>query len=271
MISAIIALAEEGNESPVPFPPPRNLVEWPDIIEPLGFNKIGLIAVIALVAPTIIFLLGRGGSAENPSKIRILCEGIVSFVEEQIAKPGIGLGFEKYVPLLTAFFLFIFFNNIFEVIPFFQMPGNARMAAPLVLAVTAWVMFIGVGLKNHGLGYVKDVVWPPFVDGAPMKIFVGFIEFFSTFIARPLSHAIRLFANMLAGHILLVTFGVLTIGTFAAIGLSLSGGISFLAWIGSLAGLIAFTAFEVGVSFIQAFVFAILASVYIGLSLHPAH
>ncbi len=277
MMQALIAFAEEvegGSESPVPFPPPRNLVEWAPIFgegSTFEFNKIALIAVIAFALPTLIFLFARGGSADNPSKMRIFAEGIVNFVEEKIAKPGIGHGYEPYVPLLTTFFLFIVIGNLFEVIPFFQMPLNARMAAPLILALTAWAMFIAVGLKHHGFKYVKDVIWPPSVENPFMRGFVGFIELFSTFIARPLSHAVRLFANMLAGHILLVTFGVLTIGTFAAIGLSFSGGISAVAWVGSLAGLIAFTGFEVGVSFIQGFVFAILAAVYIGSSLHPAH
>ncbi len=274
MIHALIAFAEEDGGSAVPFPPPENLVEWPAIFgdgTTFEFNKIALIAVLAFAIPTLIFLFARGGSADKPSKIRVFAEGIVSFVEEQIAKPGIGHGYEPYVPLLTTFFLFIAVGNIFEVIPFFQMPLNARMAAPLILALTAWAMFIAVGVKHNGMSYFKDIIWPPSVENPFMRGFVGFIEVFSVFIARPLSHAVRLFANMLAGHILLVTFGVLTIGTFAAIGLSLSGAISAFAWIGSLAGLIAFTGFEVGVSFIQGFVFAILAAVYIGSSLHPAH
>ena len=93
-----------------------------------------------------------------------------------------------------------------------------------------------------------------------------------SYLSRPMSLSVRLFANMLAGHILLVTFGVLTIGTFAKLFDGLSGFIvQPFAWVGSLVGLIAFTGFEVGVSFIQGFVFAILAAVYIGSSLHPAH
>ena len=275
MTHAFIALAAAAEEEGgVKFPPIENVVEWPAMFfkgTDFEFNKIALIALIAFAIPTILFLLARGGSADHPSKLRVLAEGIVNFVETQIAKPGIGHGYEPYVPLLTTFFLFISLGNLFEVIPFFQMPLNARMAAPLVMALTAWVMFMAVGFKHHGFGYFKGIVWPASVENPFMRGFVGFIEFFSTFIARPLSHAVRLFANMLAGHILLITFGVLTIATVGAIGASLSGAISALAWVGSLLGLIAFTGFEVGVSFIQGFVFAILAAVYIGSSLHPAH
>ena len=91
------------------------------------------------------------------------------------------------------------------------------------------------------------------------------------FLLRPFSHAIRLFANMLAGHMLLITFSVLIIATVSAIDLSVGGIIQTLGFVGSAVALCVFVAFEIGVSFIQAFVFAILASVYIGSSLHPAH
>jgi F-type H+-transporting ATPase subunit a len=278
VINAFLAFAEaEEGGSAVPFPPPRNLVEWAPIFGEdsiIEFNKIGLISLIAFAVPVIIFFMAKGGSADQPSKIRVFAEKIVEFVEEQIAKPGIGHGYEPYVPLLTTLFLFIAIGNLFEVIPFFNMPSNARMAGPLVMAMSVWVMFIAVGVKHHGGQYFKDIVWPSSVENPFMRGFVGFIELFSVFIARPLSHAVRLFANMLAGHILLVTFGVLTIGTFNKFidfdGIS-SIAIMPLAWLGSFVGLIAFTGFEVGVSFIQGFVFAILAAVYIGSSLHPAH
>lgn len=275
MTNAFLAFAESEGGSAVPFPPPRNLVEWAPIFGEdtnFEFNKIAVISAIAFLVPVILFLLGRGGSADHPSKMRVFVEGIVNFVEEQIAKPGIGHGYEPYMPLLTTLFLFIAIGNLFEVIPFFNMPSNARMAGPLIMAVSVWVMFIAVGIKHHGFSYIKDIVWPPSVENPFMRGFVGFIEIFSVFIARPLSHAVRLFANMLAGHILLVTFGVLTIGTFAKL---FDGLVGFLvqpfAFLGSFVGLIAFTGFEVGVSFIQGFVFAILAAVYIGSSLHPAH
>jgi len=275
-MNALIAFVEADEaKSAVPFPPPRNLVEWPAIFgedTAFAFNKIGLIAAIGFTVVVVLFLMAKGGSPDKPSKLRVLAEGIVKFVEEQIAKPGIGHGYEPYVPLLTTLFLFIALGNIFEVIPFFHMPGNARMAGPLIFALTVWVMFIAVGIKHHGFKYVKDIIWPPGIENPAMRGFVGFIELFSTFIARPLSHAVRLFANMLAGHILLVTFGVLTIGTFSKLFDGLTGFIiQPFAWAGSFVGLIAFTGFEVGVSFIQGFVFAILASVYIGSSLHPAH
>jgi F-type H+-transporting ATPase subunit a len=133
VMNALVAFTEaEGGGSAVPFPPPRNLVEWAPFFgedTAFEFNKIALISLLAFLIPTVIFLLGRGGSADHPSKVRVLAEGIVKFIEEQVAKPGIGHGYEPYVPLLTTLFLFIAIGNLFEVIPFFNMPANARMAS----------------------------------------------------------------------------------------------------------------------------------------------
>lgn len=260
MSLSIFAVEEEGG-SAVEFPPIENVVEWPNIIDAISFNKISLITVICFAVPTLLFLIAKREMV--PGKLQSFVEGIVEFVEEQIAKPGIGHGYEPYVPLLVSFFLFISIGNLFEVIPFFQMPLNARMGPPLVFAVIAWLMFIAVGVKHNGAGYFKEVLFPPGVPKA-LYLLVTPIEFLSTFIVRPFSHAVRLFANMLAGHILLITFGVLCIATAG-------GTLIFIPFVGSFAGLMVFTAFEIGVSFIQAFVFAILASVYIGGALHPAH
>ena len=120
-----------------------------------------------------------------------------------------------------------------------------------------------IGFKHHGFSFFKDIVWPPGVPAA-LKPLVGFIEFLSTFILRPFGLAVRLFANMLAGHILLVTFGVLCITLWQLSGLVVILPFSFVM-------LVILTAFEMFVSFLQAFVFALLTGVYIGLSLHPSH
>ena len=146
------------------------------------------------------------------------------------------------------------------------MPANARMAGPLVLALIVWVIFIVVGFKHQGLGgYLKSSLFPPGVPKA-LYILVTPIEFISTFLVRPFSLAVRLFANMLAGHILLVTFAVLTDALITA----------NAAWLKPIfvlpfAMLIFLTAFEVLVCFLQAYIFTILAAVYIGGSMHPEH
>ncbi len=250
----------------IEFPPIENVVEWPNIFGDglFGFNKIALISLIAVLVPSIIFFLAGRKFSIIPRGVQFFAEGIVKFVENQVARPGIGPGYEPYLPLLISFFCFIAVGNLFEVIPFFQMPANARMAGPLVLALTAYFFFIMVGVKHNGpITYFKAVAFP---SGVPkfMYILVTPIELVSTFLVRPFSHAIRLFANMLAGHILLVSFSVLCIAVWQLQLLAVLEALTF-------PGLVVFTAFEIGVSLIQAFVFSILAAVYIGGALHPNH
>ena len=114
------------------------------------------------------------------------------------------------MPFLTSMFFFIFFNNIFGVIPFIQMPATARMAVPALLALLTWLVFNVAGIKAQGVGhYIKGNLFPPGVPKA-LYLLVTPIELISTFLVRPFSLAVRLFANILAGHILLVAFAVLT-------------------------------------------------------------
>ncbi len=258
--------AEEGGGG-LAFPPIENIVEWPAIFfegnSLLEFNKIGVIHLLGLVIPAVIFFLAGRQKGLVPSGARNVAEGVIDFMEKQVVMPTMGAEGMRYLPLLISFFLYIFIGNITEVIPFFQMPANARMAGPLVLALVAWAAFIIVGVKHNGLGYFKTVLFPSGVPKA-LYLLVTPIELLSTFFIRPFSHAVRLFANMLAGHILLVTFSVLCIGVW---GFKPTVVVELL----TFPGLMLFTAFEIGVSLIQAFVFTILAAVYIGLALHPEH
>lgn len=246
------------------YPPIENLVEWPayfgeDTI--FAFNKIGLISVLAFLIPTVLFLVARKDLV--PRGIQNLVEATIEFVENQVVMAAIGPDGTRFLPFLLSLFLFVFFGNIFEVIPTFQMPANARMANPAFLAVIVWVVFVFLGAKHHGLSYFKEALFPPGVPKA-LYILVTPIELLATFILRPFSLAVRLFANMLAGHILLVTFGVLCITLWQASALAAVLPFSF-------AMLVALTGFEIFVSLLQAFVFALLTAVYIDLSLHPSH
>jgi F-type H+-transporting ATPase subunit a len=254
------------------FPPIDDIVKWPDWFfkdTAFGFNKVALIYVLALVIPALFFFIAGRQKGFVPRGFRNAAEVIIGFVEKQIMLPTMGPEGGPFLPLLVTLFSFIFVANIFEVIPAFQMPGNARMAAPIVLALTVWVVLILVGLNQQGLKYIAHIAWPPGVPTG-LKPLVGIIEVLSTFFIRPFSHSVRLFANMLAGHILLVTFSVLCISLWTANAL-------FIVNIPTFFMLVALTGFEIGVAFLQAFVFAILTGVYIGGSMqghgdeHPLH
>lgn len=147
------------------------------------------------------------------------------------------------------------------------MPATARIAIPMFLALVVWVVYNGAGFKHQGGKYLLDTIWPPSVPVA-LRPLVGLIEFVSNFIVRPFSLTIRLFANMLAGHILLVTFALLTQSLVTA---------ETQQWLLKPMGilplvmLIGLTAFEVLVGFLQAYIFTILTAVYIGAAVHPEH
>ena len=247
------------------FPPIENLVVWPEAFEGSGFNKIALINVIALLGTAAIMVLGAGKKEMVPRGIQAVAEGVVDFINVQVIHPTIGTDKKalSYGPLLLALFLFIFFTNIFEIIPVFQMPANARMANPLLLALLVYFFWIGVTLKHHGVKGITGMLIPPGVPG-PLLLLMVPIEFLSNFVIRPFSHAVRLFANMLAGHILLVTFGVLCISVWALSPIIVVEALTFPV-------LVALTAFEAMVAFLQAYIFTILSGVYIGSALHPDH
>lgn len=250
----------------IAFPPLTHIVQWPAFLfEDTAFaiNKVVLVYFFAVLLTVALFVLGNKG-ALVPSGMQNLAESSVNFVEEGIVLQTMGPDGLKYTPFLMSIFFFIFFTNIFEVIPIIQMPASARIALPMLLSLTVWFIFIIVGIIKQGpLGYFKNALFPPGVPPA-LYILVAPIEFVSTFLVRPFSLMVRLFANLLAGHILLVTFAILTaslvVTEWYAVFLPLP-----------LFALIFFVAFEVLVSVLQAYVFALLSGVYIGSSLHADH
>jgi F-type H+-transporting ATPase subunit a len=147
-----------------------------------------------------------------------------------------------------------------------QFPPMARMAMPMFLALITWVMFIFMGIKKQGPGYFKAALFPPGVPKA-LYVLVTPIELLSTFIVRPFSLAVRLFANELAGHLLLVTFAVLTDT------LLFHNTIVFFKPVAVLPAVmdIGLTGFELLVAVLQAFIFTILTAVYLGGAMHPEH
>lgn len=263
---AVLASEAESEGGGLHFPPVDHLVKWPAwFLEGtvLEFNKISAISMIAMIVPVILFLIAGRNAKLVPGGFQNVMETSIDFIEKQVILPAIGPEGMRYLPMLISMFFFIWIGNIFEVIPSAHMPANARMANPLLLAVVAWAMFIGVGVKHNGLRYFKEALFPPGVPKA-LYILVTPIELLSTFLIRPFSLAVRLFANMLAGHILLVTFSVLCITLWSA---SVLAAVLVL----SFPMLVAFTGFEFMVAFLQAFIFSLLTAVYIGGALHPAH
>lgn len=249
------------------FPPINEVIRWKDLFP--SFNKIALIAVLAAVIGSLIFILAtRYDSKSAPKGIRNFAEMIIDFIEENIVMQTIGRDGLGWTPFLTSLFIFIYLCNLPGIIPIFQMPATGRMAIPLFLALVVWVIYNAVGMKHQGpIKYFTGIMFPP---GVPKPIYVLLtpIELVSTIIVRPFSLAIRLFANMLAGHMLLVTFALLSQAMFQATTKQL---VLVPMGILPMAMLIFLTLFEVLVGFLQAYIFTILTAVYIGGSMHPEH
>jgi F-type H+-transporting ATPase subunit a len=245
------------------FPPISHLTIWRDLGG--GINKTVLIYFLAVVLTLGLFFLAGRKKALVPSGMQGIAESSIDFVRNQIIMPTMGVDGMVYLPFLATMFFFILFSNITEIIPFIQFPANARIAMPLTLALLTWVLFNVVGVvKQGGLHYLLGIAFPPGVPKA-LYVLVTPIELVSVFIVRPLSLSVRLFANMLAGHLILVTFAVLCSALWTAKVFSLI----ILPFPFLL--LIAMTGFEILVSFLQAFIFTILTAVYIGGSMHPEH
>lgn len=247
------------------FPPLSHVVNWPEFVgdDTWGINKVVLIYALAALFTMLIFILGNKKQLV-PTGAQNLAEISVEFIEDGIVMDTIGPEGRKYTPLLISFFFFVFFCNIFEIIPVIQMPATARIALPMFLALFAYVVYHGAGFKEHGpIGYIKHALIVPGLPAA-LHLLVVPIEFVSKFLVQPFSHTVRLFANLLAGHILLVTFATLSSALWA-----LNPGLIILPL--PVLAVIAFTAFELLVSFLQAYVFTLLAGVYIGAAISHEH
>ena len=247
------------------FPKINEILRWRDLFT--SFNKIALIAVLAAVIGIVVFLLAaRQDGTKAPKGVRNLAETTVEFIENGVVMQTMGKEGLGWTPFLLAMFIFVYLCNLPGIIPILQMPATARIAIPLFMSLLVWVIYNVVGFKHQGVGYLTHMLWPPGVPVA-LKPLVGIIEFVSNVLIRPFSLTVRLFANMLAGHILLVTFALLSNAMFTAHTKQF-----FLRPMGILPYfmLIFLTAFEVLVGFLQAYIITILTAVFIGTSMAHA-
>jgi F-type H+-transporting ATPase subunit a len=225
---------------------------------------------IAIVILLAILLVARSKAKLVPEgRFYNLVEYGVQFVREDIAVANIGHDGTKYFPFLGTVFFFILINNLLGIIPGCK-PGTGTIGVTVALALCAFVMFNGAGMQKRGVGgYIKGIV-PHGVPAALWPV-IWVIELISILI-RPFTLAIRLFANMFAGHIVLGIFSILTSIaveqvidgiTHTGVANIAIGGISAIAW---MALLTALYVLEIVVALLQAYIFTLLTTVYISLS-----
>jgi F-type H+-transporting ATPase subunit a len=165
-------------------------------------SRTEILIVLAALIPVVLVFFGLRKKSVVPGKLQSVVETIFSLVKDEIAVGVIGRGGERFTPYLLSIFLFILFGNLFEVAPFINFPITSRMAIPLFLSLITYFIFVFVGVREQGFGYITHLVWPSGVPTA-LKPLVGVIELISVLLVRPFSLAVRLFANLVAGHVML--------------------------------------------------------------------
>ena len=253
----------------VPFPPSvedfylPSILPW-DVHNNYWFTKITALIWLSTALIIIFFLVAYRKPQLIPTKKQWFAESLYGFVRNNIAIEMIGPAGVRFAPYLATLFTFILLNNFWGIVPFIQISPNSHIAFPAFLAVISYVMFIWVGIRHHGfVKYFKNSLIPP----APWFILPLLIpiEFFSNFLVRPFSLAVRLFANMFAGHMLLLVF---TLGGFAMLNANAWFlPFSLVSWVMT----IALTFLEFLVICLQAYVFTVLTASYVQGALADEH
>jgi F-type H+-transporting ATPase subunit a len=247
----------------------NELFEFPTIFTIGGFEVTRTVVLMFLAAIVAVAILYFGLRKQQlvPTKFGAAVEGLVGFVRDGIARDVIGPEGTKYLPYLMAMFFFLLVGNLFEVTPLINFPITSRMAIPVFLSLTTYVIFMFMGFARNNFRYLIDTAWPKSVP-IGLRWLVGLIELVSVFILRPITLAVRLFANMVAGHLMLTLLlgsGVIFIAAIPEIGVKGTIGIFWFAL-----GLFMFL-LEILVAVLQAYIFTLLSAIYIESSIHFEH
>lgn len=240
----------------------------PPIIPGASWSTLPLLmALISLVLIIAYWLVASRKHSLVPSKGQFAAEFAYSFVRNGIARDQIGHDFKKFVPFLMALFYFILVNNIWGIFPTFVFPTMGHVGWAYGLAIMSWVLYNFVGIRKHGFfGYMRRSVLPSGVPVAMWFIVIP-IEFVSNIILRPITLSLRLFANMFAGHLLILIFVLggeyLLLHSDPVIN-KVAGGVS-LVFSMAIFGL------ELFVEAFQAYIFTLLTAQYVGTALADEH
>jgi len=228
-----------------------------------------VLLVLSILIIGAFFIAASRNLKLIPGKFQFAAESVYDFGRNNIAREQIGAkDFKPFIPLILTIFCFVLVNNLFGLIPIIQFPTMSHIGFPLAVSLlVVYPVYHFVGFKRHGfVGYLKHQTVPP---GAPWFVLPLLIpiEFFQKFILNPLTLAIRVFAAMFAGHLILAVFTLG--GTFLATetsGWALKP-VSLVAWIFA----IGMTFLEAFIQVLQAYIFALLSAGYIGAALASEH
>jgi F-type H+-transporting ATPase subunit a len=272
-IGNVIIRAEEGFTPPGPedfnLPPVggHDTFDFLGQTHYLGVTKPMLQLVLAAAVLFVFFYVAARKRAMVPGKLQFVGEQGYAFVRNSLGRDIIGShDFARFVPYLFTLFFFILINNLFATIPFIQFPTFSRSGMVYALALLSWIIYNAVGIKKHGfVGYLKLQTVPGGMKG-PILLLLVPLEFLSNILVRPVTLALRLFANMLAGHLLLILFALG--GEYLVIHMATQyAPVGILAWI----MFIAISFLELLIQFLQAYVFVLLNAMYIQGALADEH
>jgi len=234
---------------------------------PEWLDKYTLMAFVSVILVAAFWMIMARKNKMVPTKGQFVGETAYFFIRNSIARDMIGHDFRKYLPFLIALFSFILVNNLWGVFPLTLLPTAASVGWAYGLALMSWVLYNAVGIAKHGpLGYLKHATLPAGVPKAMWPIIIP-LEFFSNIIVRPITLSLRLFANMFAGHLLVLVFVLggeyLLLHTDSIVN-KVAG---VVAWIFSMA----IFGLEVFVQSLQAFIFTVLTANYISSAAAEEH
>jgi F-type H+-transporting ATPase subunit a len=221
---------------------------------------------LAAIAICVILIRSTRQLSVVPSKRQFLVEGSYNLIRNSVGREIIGAkDFKPFMPLLYSLFIVILVNNLFGVVPLIQFPTFSRLGFPVALTIIVYFTYHVVGIRRKGLvGYFKSFV-PSGLPGWLIPI-MFVLEFATNFLTRPVTLALRLFGNMFAGHLLLLVF------TFGGEYLLLhSTDLNKVFGVLSFGTTILMSFFEVLIEFLQAYLFALLAALYIAGAVADEH
>lgn len=248
------------------FPPVSHLFSWPDVLfegTPFAVNKTILLVVAIGILLSIFWVVAGRKRALVPTGVQNLGEIAYGVVEENVTESIMGSEGKGWTPFFTTLFYWIFLLNVCGILPFILFPPSSRIAIPLFLALQTYLIMLVVGFWKQGPRYITNAIFPPGVPKV-LYVLVAPLEFVSTFIVRPFSLGIRLFANLMAGHVLIAVFTIMTASLWATELYAVLVPLPFLMSIFMIG-------FELLVAVLQAYIFTVLTAVYIQEALHPAH
>lgn len=236
---------------------------------PFELNRIMLIRILVVAVLCLWLYLGTRRMKLVPGRGQVATEFLLGFVRNNIAIETLGeKDGKRWLPLIMTMFFLVLGMNITSVVPGLQIAGTSVIGLPLVLALIAWAVFIYAGFRKLGWTYLKNALFLPGVPW-PLYFLLTPLELLSTFIVRPITLTLRLLMNMVSGHLLLAL--VFSATQFFLFTLLPSGNFLGLIGVGTVVFGIVYTAFEIFVALLQAYVFAFLTAIYIQLATAEEH